>query len=58
MPKAGDRARRERRRAEARLSTSYGWPTRRRTRVVDAIAFVLTILAAGGILALVAGWHL
>ena len=51
MPKASDQARRERRRVEARLATSYGWPAKGTPagdlRLRLAFVLVLVVFAAG-----------
>lgn len=60
MPKASEKARRERRRAEERLSTAYGWPTRRRRELLGLPwpAAVALIVIAGAIVVIGMGWHL
>lgn len=53
MPRPSDQARRDRRRAEARLATGYGWPGRSSSDLRVRIAFVLVLVVFfAGIVAL------
>lgn len=58
MPKAGEGARRDRRRAERRLATGYGWPAKRRTVVgLPPVAAAALVVLVGIMVAVALAWR-